>query len=160
MTTTHAHVIGLANPTRDIDGLVPLVDAYRVFYGQTSEPAATRTFVEERFASKDTQFFVARGAGGRPIGFAHLLFTLETVSLAKIGILEDIYVLEDQRGAGIGGALLDAAETFARERGLLRLTLATAHQNRAAQRLYLAHGYVPDQRFRAFNRYLTDAPAS
>jgi GNAT superfamily N-acetyltransferase len=101
-----------------------------------------------------------RDRAGSPIGFAHLLFSLETISLARIGILEDIFVAEAARGSGVGGALLDTAERYARDHRLLRLTLATAHQNRAAQRLYLAHGYVPDQRFRSFNRFLSGDDAT
>jgi GNAT superfamily N-acetyltransferase len=155
MSVSNRHVIELADAARDSEGLVPLVDAYRVFYGEPTDLSAARAFVAERFARGDTQFFVARDSSGAPLGFAHLLFSLETISLGKIGILEDIYVREDARGTGLGGALLDAAEAFARKRGLLRLTLSTAHQNRVAQRLYLAHGYVPDQRFRSFNLFLT-----
>jgi GNAT superfamily N-acetyltransferase len=156
MSTTDTWTIALANGTRDTERLFPLVDAYRVFYGQPSDPGAARAFVHDRFVKNDTLFIVARTESGEMLGFAHLLFSLETVSLGTIGILEDIYVVESARGSGIGGALLDAAERHARERGLTRLTLATAHQNRTAQRLYLAHGYVPDQRFRSFNRFLTE----
>ena len=148
-----------ADLARDLAALVPLVDAYRRFYEQPSDVVAAERFVRERFAAGDTQFFVARDAEAL-LGFAHLLFSLETVSLRRIGILEDIFVTESARGRGVGGALLDAAETFARAGGLARLTLATAHQNRTAQRLYLAHGYVPDQRFRSFNRFLTTEPAA
>jgi GNAT superfamily N-acetyltransferase len=155
MAIAATHTIGFADPARDADALIPLVDAYREFYGRTPDRAATTAFVRERFATGDTQFFVARDRAGTVIGFAHLLFSLETVSLARIGILEDIFVAESARGGGVGGALLDAAERYAREHHLTRLTLATAHQNRAAQRLYLAHGYVPDQRFRSFNRFLS-----
>jgi GNAT superfamily N-acetyltransferase len=149
-----SHTIEPADPVRDLAALIPLVDAYRVFYEQASDAAAADAFVRERLAKGDTQFFVARGAGDEVLGFAHLLFSFETVSLRRIGILEDIYVVESARGAGVGGALLDTAARFAREHGLARLTLATAHQNRVAQRLYLAHGYVPDQRFRSFNLFL------
>ncbi|MBD5635391.1 MAG: GNAT family N-acetyltransferase [Candidatus Eremiobacteraeota bacterium] len=156
METKRVPVIELANAKRDIDALASLVDAYRVFYGQTSDRKAAYAFVRERFAEHDTLFFVVRGDDGEVLGFAHLLFSLDTISLRRIGILEDIYVLESARGGGLGGALLDAAEAYARERGLARLTLSTAHQNRVAQRLYLAHGYVPDQRFRSFNRFLTN----
>jgi len=104
--------------------------------------------------------YSSRANDGTLFGFAHLLLSLDTLSLRPIGILEDIYVTEAARGQGVGGALLDAAEAYARECGLARLTLSTAHQNRTAQRLYLAKGYVPDQRFRSFNRFLTNVPAA
>jgi GNAT superfamily N-acetyltransferase len=147
-----------ADTVRDLDALVPLVDAYRVFYGQASDTAGSRAFVRERFEQRDTLFFVARRDDGL-VGFAHLLFSLETVALRRIGILEDVYVADGARRTGTGGALLDAATDYARKSGLARLTLSTAHQNRPAQRLYLRHGYVPDQRFRSFNLFLDDPPA-
>jgi len=147
----------LADAARDSEAIAPLLDAYRVFYGEPSDPGAAERFIRERFAKRDTQFFVSRANDGTLVGFAHLLLSIDTLSLRPIGILEDIFVVEAARGQGVGGALLDAAERYARERGLARLTLSTAHQNRTAQRLYLAKGYVPDQRFRSFNRFL-DGP--
>jgi ribosomal protein S18 acetylase RimI-like enzyme len=146
-----------ADTAHDLEALVPLVDAYRVFYGQKSDIAGTRAFVRERFEQRDTLFFVARHEGGI-VGFAQLLFSHETVALRRIGILEDVYVVESARRTGTGGALLDAATDYARKSGLARLTLSTAHQNRPAQRLYLRHGYAPDQRFRSFNLFLDDEP--
>jgi GNAT superfamily N-acetyltransferase len=144
----------LADAARDSEAIAPLLDAYRVFYGEPSDLEAAQSFIRERFAKRDSQFLVARANDGALLGFAHVLLSLDTLSLRPIGILEDIYVVEASRGQGVGGALLDAAEFYAREEGLARLTLSTAHQNRSAQRLYLAKGYVPDQRFRSFNRFL------
>jgi GNAT superfamily N-acetyltransferase len=160
MDTLHAPKTEIADAARDGAAIAPLLDAYRMFYGEPSDPAAALEFIEERFAKRDTQFFVTRAQDGTLLGFAHLLLSLDTLSLRPIGILEDIYVAEAARGQGVGGALLDAAETYAREHGLARLTLSTAHKNRTAQRLYLSKGYVPDQRFRSFNRFLGDIPAA
>jgi GNAT superfamily N-acetyltransferase len=141
----------------DLEPLAELLDAYRVFYGLPSDLEAARAFVRERLERSDTRFFIVRAPEGALAAFAHLLPSLDTLSLRPIGILEDMYVAEAHRKAGIGGALLDAAAAYAREHGYSRLTLATAHQNRVAQRLYLAHGYVPDQRFRTFNYFLDDS---
>jgi GNAT superfamily N-acetyltransferase len=156
MGTSNGYETQQADAARDGAAIAPLLDAYRVFYGEPSDLGAAQGFIRERFAKRDTQFFVARGDDGTLLGFAHLLLSLDTISLRPIGILEDIYVVEAARGRGVGGALLDAAENYGRDHSLARLTLSTAHQNRTAQRLYLAKGYVPDQRFRSFNRFLSD----
>ena len=156
METLSGFTTEQADAARDCEAIGPLLDAYRMFYGEPSDPAGVQSFIRERFERRDTQFFVARAPDGALLGFAHLLLSLDTLSLRPIGILEDIYVAEGTRGQGIGGALLDAAESYGREHGLARLTLSTAHQNRTAQRLYLAKGYVPDQRFRSFNRFLSE----
>ena len=154
METLNGYRTEEADAERDGKAIAPLLDAYRVFYGEPPDLEAARTFIRQRFAKRDTQFFVARANDGGLLGFAHLLLSIDTLSLRPIGILEDIYVLEAARGQGIGGALLDAAAAYARAHSLARLTLSTAHQNRTAQRLYLAKGYVPDQRFRSFNLFL------
>jgi GNAT superfamily N-acetyltransferase len=160
MELVHASKPELADAARDAVALAPLVDAYRTFYGEPSDLAAAEQFVRDRFEKKDTQFFVVHADDGTLLGFAHLLLSLDTLSLKPIGILEDIYVVEAARGAGIGGTLLAAAEKYGRDHGLARLTLSTAHQNRTAQRLYLANGYVPDQRFRSFNLFLGEVPVA
>jgi GNAT superfamily N-acetyltransferase len=150
---TH-HLVEAPDPERDLAALVALVDAYRAFYGR---PAGdTAAFVRDRLRLGDTRFFVSRSGDGALAGFAHLVPTLDTLALRRIGVLEDLYVVEEQRHSGLGGALLDAAEAYAREQGLARLTLATTHRNYTAQRVYVAHGYVPDQRFRTFNLVLTE----
>jgi GNAT superfamily N-acetyltransferase len=151
--------IGAPDPAADLAALAELVEAYRVFYGCAPAPVESDAFVRERLARGDTRFFVARDAASAVVGFAHLVPATDTLALRTIGILEDIFVAEAHRRAGLGGALLDAAEAYARERGYSRLTLSTAHRNYTAQRLYLAHGYVPDQRFRSFNRVLDESPS-
>jgi ribosomal protein S18 acetylase RimI-like enzyme len=50
--------------------------------------------------------------------------------------------------------LLSHAEAFARSTGAERLTLATAHDNLAAQHIYKKLGYVRDEHFLYFHRLL------
>jgi ribosomal protein S18 acetylase RimI-like enzyme len=68
--------------------------------------------------------------------------------------VEDLYVDLSARGLGIGSALLRYAEDFARSTGAERLTLATAHDNLAAQKIYKKLGYVRDEHFLYFHRLL------
>jgi ribosomal protein S18 acetylase RimI-like enzyme len=57
--------------------------------------------------------------------------------------LHDIYVDEDQRGAGVGARLLDATIAELTRLGAPRLVLMSATQNVAAQRLFAKHGFRP-----------------
>jgi ribosomal protein S18 acetylase RimI-like enzyme len=50
-------------------------------------------------------------------------------------------VLAETRGAGVGGALLDAALAHAARRGCRRVTLLTDADNVAAQRFYQRRGF-------------------
>ena len=50
--------------------------------------------------------------------------------------MNDLYVVEAERGNGVGRALIEAAAEVARGRGAERLEWATAPDNHTAQRLY------------------------
>jgi GNAT superfamily N-acetyltransferase len=55
--------------------------------------------------------------------------------------IETVYVRADQRGRGVGAALLAHAEDFARDRGCYRVQLASRNERLDAHRFYRAHGY-------------------
>jgi ribosomal protein S18 acetylase RimI-like enzyme len=133
----------------DLSELARLFDAYRVFYGQASDPAAGERFLRERFARRDSHLFVAPAASGLA-GFTQLYPSFSSVSMARIYVLNDLFVDPASRRSGVGGALLDAAHAFARSQGAVRVSLETAVDNATAQRLYESLGYARDT---AFYRY-------
>jgi len=59
----------------------------------------------------------------------------------KILHIVTIDVVETWRRRGVGSLLMDAAEQWAREHGLLMIGLETAQDNTAAQSFYAARGY-------------------
>jgi GNAT superfamily N-acetyltransferase len=67
--------------------------------------------------------------------------------------LESVHVREDRRGRGIGAALLNAAETLARERGCYRVQLTSRNVRQDAHRFYLANGY--DQTSQGFKKFFS-----
>jgi len=54
--------------------------------------------------------------------------------------MNDLYVVAEARGEGVGRALLEASAGVARERGAARLTWLTAQDNETAQHLYDSTG--------------------
>ncbi len=68
--------------------------------------------------------------------------------------LESVYVRGDQRGQGIGAALLAHAETYARERGCYRVQLASRNERVDAHRFYRANGY--EQTSQGFKKLLVE----
>jgi ribosomal protein S18 acetylase RimI-like enzyme len=133
----------------DLPELGRLFDAYRVFYRQPSDPPAAERFLRERFARGDSHVFVAP-AGAGLAGFVQLYPSLSSVSMARIFVLNDLFVDPSARRGGVGRALLEAAHAFARSQGAVRVSLETAVDNHAAQRLYESLGYARDA---AFHRY-------
>jgi GNAT superfamily N-acetyltransferase len=74
--------------------------------------------------------------GGRLVGLAHFLFHRSTTSIAPNCYLQDLFVAEAQRGAGIGAALIAAVYEKAAAAGAPRVYWQTHETNATARRLY------------------------
>ena len=85
--------------------------------------------------------FVARD-GARVIAMASLLYTVSTAEGGKAALFEDLVVLPEFRGKGVGTALLRFVIAAARKEGVLRLTLLTERHNERAHALYRSNGFV------------------
>jgi GNAT superfamily N-acetyltransferase len=82
--------------------------------------------------------------GGRPVGFA-LFFHNFSTFLAQPGIyLEDLFVEPEQRGKGVGRALLGRLAEIAVERDCGRLEWAVLDWNESAIRFYEKLGARPN----------------
>lgn len=133
----------------DLDDLAPLFDAYRQFYRKPADLALARRFLEERLTRNESVIFVAL-AGDEAIGFTQLYHTFCSTAAAPILVLYDLFVGPGGRRHGAGRALMEAAHAYAREAGVQRLVLSTAHDNLKAQSLYESLGYQLDTAFRVY----------
>lgn len=81
--------------------------------------------------------------GTEPVGFA-LFFPTFSTFLARPGIwLEDLFVIPEARGQGIGKALLTKVAEIAHERGCGRLEWTVLNWNEPAIGFYRKLGAVP-----------------
>jgi GNAT superfamily N-acetyltransferase len=137
--------IGQAN-LEDLEALSLLFDRYRQFYGKPSDIAGARQFLLERITAEESICYLAF-ENNTPIGFVQLYPSFSSVSLAKIIILNDLYVLPEGRRKGAAQQLIQASIEYARKNGSVRLTLSTAITNNDAQSLYQAMGWEKDEAF-------------
>jgi ribosomal protein S18 acetylase RimI-like enzyme len=134
----------------DVDEVADLFDRYRQFYAQPADAGLARAFISERIAQHESIILVAHQRSSRLLGFTQLYPTFCSVSAAPIYVLYDLFVSPESRRTGIGGALLRAAAEHAANTQVVRLELATAKTNHAAQALYRSLGWVRDD---VFDRY-------
>jgi ribosomal protein S18 acetylase RimI-like enzyme len=80
-------------------------------------------------------------AGDPPEGFALMRFRPALVTETLECYLQELYVVPDRRGNGIGRALMEAAMATARERGANYMDLGTGEDDIAARGLYESLGF-------------------
>jgi ribosomal protein S18 acetylase RimI-like enzyme len=80
--------------------------------------------------------------GGGPDGFAQLRFRPSLYTGELDAYLEELYVVPERRGHGLGRALLEAAMEYAKERGAAHIDLGTSEADVAALSLYESAGFT------------------
>jgi ribosomal protein S18 acetylase RimI-like enzyme len=136
----------------DLDELAALFDQYRGFQGRASDLPAARAFLQARFDQGESLVLIAH-EGSVPIGFAQLYPSFSSVSLARVLILNDLFVHPSARRKGVASQLLAALEDQAWGAGAVRLSLNVARGNLEAQALYEAQGWRRDEAFFMYHRY-------
>jgi len=133
---------------KHLDQVTPLFDAYRRFYRQPSDEARARAFLQARLDNQDSLILMALDeASSRGVGFTQLYPAFSSVRTQPIWILNDLFVVPEARGRGVGRQLMDAARRAAEQAGVAALTLATEKNNATAKALYASLGYTLDGAF-------------
>ena len=86
---------------------------------------------------------IAEGADGRPLGFISLKVSTD-VTGSERGHVADLAVREAARRMGVGQALMQAGEAWARERRFPVLSLDVWSTNQPALAFYRTLGYRPE----------------
>jgi ribosomal protein S18 acetylase RimI-like enzyme len=138
----------------DVTETAALFDLYRQFYEQPPNLELAQQFILNRLTNHESVILVAESASSSFLGFCQLYPTFCSVEAKPIYSLYDLFVLSSARKFGIGRMLLLAAEAKAKSEGKARMDLTTARTNSSAQSLYESLGWVRDDIFFAYSRYL------
>lgn len=111
-----------------------------------ADPAVHRRELEAFFEGVShpaIEILVASDAGGTLLGFCELSIRsyAEGCSSDRVGYLEGWYVLPDSRRRGVGRALLDAAEAWARAQGCVEFASDAEADNESSARVHRAVGF-------------------
>ena len=121
----------------DLPVLMPMMRAYCDFYevGPRDDRliALSRALIDDPSQGEQA---IARDESGKPVGFSTVFWTWQTLDAARIGVLNDLFVVPDARGLGVGRALIEHCRGLCRKRGAAKLVWETAPDNVTAQRLY------------------------
>jgi ribosomal protein S18 acetylase RimI-like enzyme len=124
-------------------GLVEILDSYArdPMGGARPLPQDVRERLVPELAALPNALVLLAFARGGPIAAAVCFFGFSTFAARPLLNVHDLAVLPNFRGLGIGRALLEAAESRARQRGCCKLTLEVREDNARARSLYEGFGF-------------------
>jgi GNAT superfamily N-acetyltransferase len=132
----------------DLPELLSLMRGYCDFYEVDPSDDALLTLARVLIADPDQGLqLIARDDDGSASGFATIFWTWSTLTAAKLGVMNDLFVAEDARGGGIADALIAACVEHCREHGAIELAWQTARTNLRAQAVYERVGANRDDRW-------------
>jgi GNAT superfamily N-acetyltransferase len=133
----------------DLPELLPLLRAYCDFYHVAPTDQALLELSRALLAdpAREGVQLLARDDAGRAVGFATLFWTWQTLSAARVGVMNDLFVAAEARGTGVADGLIAACKERCREHGAARLVWQTARDNGRAQALYERIGATRDDRW-------------
>jgi GNAT superfamily N-acetyltransferase len=121
--------------------LLPLIAAYQRFYEvEDVDDGRNHRFFRRFLAPSEVGLLLGARSGGRLVGYACLYWHFSSTKARESVLMNDLFVVPEVRGGGVGRALIEASAAVARERGAAQLEWATAPDNHTAQRLYDSTG--------------------
>jgi GNAT superfamily N-acetyltransferase len=124
----------------DFDEWLPLWQGYNAFYGRAGDTALpadiTRMTWGRFFDAYEPVHALVAVSDGRLVGLAHYLFHRTTTRIEPTCYLQDLFTAAQQRGTGVGRALINAVFAQARLAGSARVYWLTHESNTTAMKLY------------------------
>lgn len=145
----------------DLEELLPLMRGYCDFYEVHPEDEDLMAMARALILDPEREGFqlLARDGSGTAVGFATVFWTWSTLSAARVGVMNDLFVATEARGGGLAEELIGECARLVRERGGQSLEWRTAKDNLRAQAVYERVGGRRDDRWLCYSLELGRQPA-
>lgn len=124
----------------DYEQWLPLWAGYNEFYGRVGTtalaPEITAMTWSRFFDAYEPLHALVAEYEGRLVGLVHFLYHRDTISIAPLCYLEDLFTDASVRGKGVARALIEAVYKTAREAGIGQVYWLTHETNATARKLY------------------------
>jgi GNAT superfamily N-acetyltransferase len=119
-----------------------LFDLYRIYYKRSADASASKKFLLERIQKKESIIFIAESED-KIVGFTQIYPLFSSLSMKRLWLLNDLFVLEKYRGKGISKQLINAAKQLAKDTNASGLLLETEKTNIIGNKLYPSCDFIP-----------------
>ena len=130
----------------DIDALVPVVRDFHTDEGIAWNEASLRTALADLLAHPHHGRLLLVERDGVLAGYLVIGFCFSLEFGGRFGLLDELYLLPQARGGGLGRRALEEAADVCRREGLRALRLEVDNANARAQGVYLQNGYAAHPR--------------
>ncbi|MEZ8826009.1 GNAT family N-acetyltransferase [Vibrio amylolyticus] len=141
--------------TLELNDLTELFEQYMAFYQQPSNPKRFREYLSQRLESNEATVYIAYDSDsdpiGKPVGFVLNYHSFSSLSLGKVIVLNDLFVVPSARGKGVARGLINCAIDLAKQTEAVCVDLGTAKDNLTAQSLYEKIGFVKDTKYYSYS---------
>lgn len=120
----------------EFEDLLPLIADYQRFYRAEPDADRNREFFRRFLAPSEEGLLLGAREAGNFRGYACLYWHFSSTKAREAVLMNDLFVVAEARGNGVGRALIEASAAVGRERGAAVLEWSTEPGNATAQRLY------------------------
>ena len=106
---------------QDLNQISSLFDAYRVFYERESDLEGAQSFLKDRLENNESVVYLAIDDANNAVGFIQLYPLFSSTRMARLWLLNDLFVDPNARRQGIAKQLLEKAKQHCRESKALSL---------------------------------------
>jgi GNAT superfamily N-acetyltransferase len=132
----------------DFDILLNLLTRQFDEHGIALSPDELTSAIKAEFIRDDLGFFVIANKEDQAIGFAAVSYAWTLEHAGKSAWLDELYVLLENRGSGVGSLLIEGVVEEAKQAGCLAIDLEVEEDHSRAEHLYLRKGFERLQRSR------------
>ena len=131
----------------DLDGLLPYVFAFHAFENVKMPDRKRRDAIAGLLENQQLGGIWWIEKFGRDIGYIALCYGYSIELAGRDAFIDEFFLVEEERGKGIGGHILEQIKVIAKDIGIETLHLEVGQENVKAQRLYSRCGFVARRKY-------------
>jgi ribosomal protein S18 acetylase RimI-like enzyme len=131
----------------DADALVGMMRDFNAHERIAFDEAEVRAVLAQLFADDSYGLACLILLGGEVAGYFVLAFGFSVEFRGRDAFVDELFVKDDYRGRGLGGAAVRFAEELCRGRGVRALHLEVERENTRAQSVYRRAGFKDHDRY-------------